>query len=203
MPLWSSVSVPYWPCGLPTMDQVCVSMVSTSATVSWPDTAGAASSLSPALLSPLISGLSLVPSMVTVTVVGVPSAEITWNSSVRCWPTASACTAGSLFDSWYVQLPLASTLKVPCLPGALSWAWNDDWSWSASVMSSLPCTLSVTSSLTVPSAWPTITGASSVPLIVMVTVLVAVPSWLVTVYVSTMLSPLRKPCTTVLALSTV
>ncbi|CAM3667186.1 hypothetical protein BOFL111202_17745 [Bordetella flabilis] len=207
LPFWSMVSVPYCPCGLPVMDQVWLSLVSTSATANWPDTAGTASSLSAALLSPLISGMSLVPSMVTVTVVGVPSAETTVNCSVRCSPTASACTAGSLFARLYVQLPLASTLKVPCLPGALSWAWKNDWSWSASVMSSLPCTLNVTSSCTVPLSPPGVpgvmTGTSSVPLIVMVMVLVVVPSWLVTVYVSTMLSPLRRPCTTALLLSTV
>ncbi|CAM4130153.1 hypothetical protein BOBR111200_25940 [Bordetella bronchialis] len=97
-------------------------------------------------------------------------------------------------------------LNVPCARTVLSCAWKNDWSWSASTMSSLPLVLSVVSSFTRPLSLSgecgVITGTSSVPLIVMVIVLVAVPSALVTVYVSTMLSPLRRPCTTALLLAT-
>ncbi|CAM3667061.1 hypothetical protein BOFL111202_17740 [Bordetella flabilis] len=96
MPVWSTLMVPYAPLGSPLTDQLWVSLVSTSATASCPDTEGSTSSVTAAVFAPLIAGMSLVPSMVTVMVVGVPSADSTWNCSVSVSPTASACTAGSL-----------------------------------------------------------------------------------------------------------
>ncbi|CAB3745159.1 hypothetical protein LMG1866_06217 [Achromobacter ruhlandii] len=97
MPFWSTVRVPYWPLPPSLADQVCVSLVSTSALVSWPVTSCVPSSLTAPAASPLMVGASLVPLMVMVTVPVVPSAVVTVKVSVSFSPTASDCTRASVW----------------------------------------------------------------------------------------------------------
>ncbi|CAB3920133.1 hypothetical protein LMG26788_05308 [Achromobacter pulmonis] len=99
LPFWSTVKVPYWPLpSLPTV-QVCVSLVSMSLTSSLPVAVAVPSSVTAPSVLPLSSGLSLVPSMVTVTVLWVPSAVVTVKVSVSFSPTARAWTLGSVLSS--------------------------------------------------------------------------------------------------------
>ncbi|CAB3745161.1 Uncharacterised protein [Achromobacter ruhlandii] len=105
MPVPSTVNEPYWPLPPSLTVQVCVSLVSTSCWVNWPDTVSLVSSsrISP-MVVPLMVGASLVPVTVTVmTWVALPpwpSSTVTVMVSVTCWPSARACT---------LSLPLSST----------------------------------------------------------------------------------------------
>ena len=109
------MKVPYLPLPSLLTDQVWVSLTSTSVLPSWP----VALVLPPSVTSPeawpLMTGASLVPLMVTVTVPLVPSAVTTSKVSVSFSP-AQAWTLGSLLSSSYFQLPLASIENLPCSP---------------------------------------------------------------------------------------
>ena len=94
------------------MDQVWVSLVSTSLLVSWPDTVVVPSSFTAPAAPPMV-GASLVPLMVTVTVPLVPSAVTTSKVSTSFSPTPRAWTLGSALSSSYFQLPLASIENLP------------------------------------------------------------------------------------------
>ena len=113
MPVWSTVKVPYLPLPSLLTDQVWVSLTSTSVLPSWP----VALVLPPSVTSPeawpLMTGASLVPLMVTVTVPLVPSAVTTSKVSTSFSPTPRAWTLGSLLSSSYFQLPLASIENLP------------------------------------------------------------------------------------------
>ncbi|MNV79664.1 hypothetical protein D3C71_1732270 [compost metagenome] len=98
MPSASIVRLPYWPCGVPTL-QLCVSPTSTSEGFRSPEML-AVSSLMVAVAVPVMVGTSFVPLMVIVTLVLVPSAVNTSRVSVKVWPTPSAWTASRVFFSW-------------------------------------------------------------------------------------------------------
>ena len=138
-----------------------------------------------------MTGASLVPLIVTVTVPLVPSAVTTSKVSTSFSPTPRAWTLGSLLSSSYFQLPLASIENLPCSPLKSVWGLNEASPASLSVTSSLPPVVSLSSSLTEPASSPgllgVMTAASLVPVMVTVMVCVAVPplpSSTVTVMVS-------------------
>ena len=120
----------------------------------------------------LTTGASLVPRMVMVISCSVPSMVCTVTTSVVDSPSPRNCTLG-LF-SVYVQFPSASMVSEPYVPVTVS-AWKPDSPESGSTASSLAEAVSVPSSCTVPVIGPVITGAPSVPVMVMEMLPVAVP----------------------------
>ncbi|CUJ79373.1 Uncharacterised protein [Achromobacter xylosoxidans] len=181
LPLASTVNLPYWPSPLLLTVQVCVSEVSTSVTSSLPVALVVPSSATAPSVLPLSFGSSLVPSMVTVMVLLVPSAVVTVKVSTSFSPTARAWTLGSSLSSSYFQLPLASIENLPCSPLASVCGLNVASPASLSVTSSLPPVTRLPSSLTLPWSSPSLLGvmtaASLVPVMSTVMVLVAVPPW--------------------------
>ena len=202
------MKVPYLPLPSLLTDQVWVSLTSTSVLPSWP----VALVLPPSVTSPeawpLMTGASLVPLIVTVTVPLVPSAVTTSKVSTSFSPTPRAWTLGSLLSSSYFQLPLASIENLPCSPLKSVWGLNEASPASLSVTSSLPPVVSLSSSLTEPASSPGLLGvmmaASLVPVMVTVMTWVAVPplpSSTVTVMVSVTFWPSARACTWALLLS--
>ncbi|CUJ71906.1 Uncharacterised protein [Achromobacter xylosoxidans] len=154
MPFWSTVNLPYWPSPLLLTVQVCVSEVSTSVTSSLPVALVVPSSARALSVLPLSFGSSLVPSMVTVMVLLVPSAVVTVKVSTSFSPTARAWTLGSSLSSSYFQLPLASMENLPCSPLASVCGLKVASPASLSVTSSLPPVTRLPSSLTLPASSP-------------------------------------------------
>ena len=95
----STVKEPYWPAPLLLTDQVWVSLVSTSDTVNWPSMRVTPSSVTVPVLTPLIVGASLLPWMVIVTLVLLPSAVVTCTTSLMVSPLPSACTSALVLFS--------------------------------------------------------------------------------------------------------
>ncbi|CUJ22189.1 Uncharacterised protein [Achromobacter ruhlandii] len=210
LPLWSTVKVPYWPLPSLLTVQVCLSLASTSVTSSLPVAVVVPSSVTAPSVLPLSFGSSLVPSMVTVMVLEVPSAVVTVKVSTSFSPTARAWTLGSSLSSSYFQLPLASIENLPCSPLASVCGLKVASPASLSVTSSLPPVVRLPSSSTVPASSPgllgVMTAASLVPVMVTVMVSVAVPPWpssTVTVMVSVTVSPSLRAWTLSLPLSSV
>ncbi|CUJ39346.1 Uncharacterised protein [Achromobacter xylosoxidans] len=204
LPLASTVNLPYWPSPLLLTVQVCVSEVSTSVTSSLPVALVVPSSATAPSVLPLSFGSSLVPSMVTVMVLLVPSAVVTVKVSTSFSPTARAWTLGSSLSSSYFQLPLASMENLPCSPLASVCGLKVASPASLSVTSSLPPVVRLPSSWTVPVAVPLMVGASLVPVMSMVMTWVAVPplpSSTVTVMVSVTFWPSVNAWTLALSLS--
>src|SRR6185369_15825324 len=181
-PSAAMLKVPLAPC-----TPVCATYagaLSTSEMASCPlATSGASVSLS-ATTSLESTAASLLPAMVTCTLVAVPSAAATVKVSDTLSPTFSASKAESAV---YVQAPSAAMLKVPlapCTPVCATYAG----ALSTSEMASCPLATSGASvSLSATTSLES-TAASLLPAMVTCT-LVAVPSAAATVKVSDTLSP--------------
>src|SRR5260221_5307986 len=176
-PLAAIENVPFVPATLVCGTNVCA--LSTSLTVSVPPVVRAALVSARATVAELRTAASLVPLIVTCTVLVVPSAAATVNVSDTDWPTLRLSNA---LLAVYLQAPLAAIENVPFVPATLVCGTN-------------VCALSTSLTVSVPpvvraalvSARATVaelrTAASLVPLIVTCTLLV-VPSAAATVKLS-------------------
>src|SRR6267378_2795204 len=170
-------NVPLAPATLVCATKVCA--LSTSETVSVPPVLNAALVSESATVAALSTAASLVPLIVTCTLVVVPSADATVKLSDTDWPTLRLLNA---LLAVYVQAPFAAIENVPFAPATL-------------VCATKVCALSTSDTVSVP---PVVSGAlvsdsatvadlntaaSFVPLMVTCTVVV-VPSADATVKVS-------------------
>src|SRR5258706_10665771 len=170
-------NVPFAPATLLCGTKVCAS--STSDTVSMPPVVSGALVSATDTVAELTTAASLVPLIVTCTVLVVPSAEATVNVSDTDWPTFRLSNA--LF-AVYVQAPFAAIENRPFAPATLL-CTTKVCALSTSLMLRLPEVVNAAFVSASDTLAELRTAASLVPLIVTCTVLV-VPSAEATVNVS-------------------